>query len=523
MSTPTVRWNRYGGVAIAVLGFVISRQFVAQTISPEQSVSALLLMLPPLVVGLGLTVYGVILAVGRFSPDYVRTVTTWCGLGTVGATGLVVLTQLSGIGAGAVDPLAESQLLVANILLGGAIAGVLIGDRSAANSRKRQEIQRTANRAALVNRRLRHDVINAAAIIDGHADLLREDLGRMRSVEAITTAADRIDTTIQEVGQIATPNEDAHLREVDLGAVLSASVSDADTAASTDISVEIDEPSAGLTVMADGRLERLFGELLANAVEYGDGTVTVSVDSMPEAVTIRIEDGGSGLPDNQRRLLHAGEFPEYDDPSAGFGLQAAKLLADRYGGQIQSCGGADADESHRLTVRLPRYAASGSLTDRAGMRLPAVTRAVTAGLIAGVVMGGFYHILTGTMPVIGALYGISSLAVGWVTHLFHSVIFALLFATGCTAIDIEQYVSTVSQAATVGLAWGGVLWFVAAGFVMPAWLLLIGQPATLPALELVGFVGHSVWGITLGASYVLLGHSELIEGRIARLNTLRVD
>lgn len=35
MSTPTVRWAWYGGLAIAVLGFVITWQFVAQTISPD--------------------------------------------------------------------------------------------------------------------------------------------------------------------------------------------------------------------------------------------------------------------------------------------------------------------------------------------------------------------------------------------------------------------------------------------------------------------------------------------------------
>ena len=519
MSTPTVRWNRYGGVAIAVLGFVVSRQFVAQTITPDQPLSVLLLSLPPLVVGLGLTVYGVILAVGRFSPTYVRTVTVWCGLGTAGAAGLVVLTQLSAMGPGStVDPLADAQLLVANVLLGGAVAGVLLGDRSVANSRKRREIQRTANRAALVNRRLRHDVINAATIIDGHAGLLRETPGRTKSVEAITTAADRITTTIEEVGQIATPNENAALRTVDLGPVLSTAVDEVDST-TADTSIQLTGLDGEQTVMADDRLERLFGELLVNAVEYGSESVTVSVETTSEAVTVSIEDGGPGLPDDQRRLLEAGEFPEYDDPSAGFGLQAARLLVDRYGGQLQSRGSVDSDEPHRLTVRLPRYADSGSLVDRAGVRLPTIGRAVTAGLLAGVVMGGFYQAATGTMPVIGALYGVSSVAVGWITHLFHSVVFALVFATGCTAFDIEQYVSSLLQAAGVGLAWGGMLWFVAAGFVMPAWLVAVGKPAALPTLELVGLIGHSVWGVTLGGSYVLLGRSGWFDARFETLRT----
>jgi len=214
-STPTVRWNRYGGVAIALLGFVITRQFVTETITTESTLSFVLLSLPPLVVGLGVTVYDVILAVRRFSAEYVRTVTIWCGLGTGGVALLVALSQVSAlVSGGSVDILGSSQLLVANLLLGGAVGGILIGDHSAANKRKRREIQRTANRATLVNRLLRHDVLNAAAIVDGHASLLGAEPGRTKSIQAVESAANRITETIEEVGQIATPNEDADLSTV---------------------------------------------------------------------------------------------------------------------------------------------------------------------------------------------------------------------------------------------------------------------------------------------------------------------
>jgi len=120
------------------------------------------------------------------------------------------------------------------------------------------------------------------------------------------------------------------------------------------------------------------------------------------------------------------------------------------------------------------------------------------------------------MPVVGALYGVSHVGVGWVTHLFHSIIFGLLFAAGCRVVDIERYISSVSKVALVGLGWGVVLWFVAAGFVMPAWLVAIGEPATLPTLELGRLIAHSLWGVTLGVSYSLLGHSSVIEHLIDR-------
>ena len=515
MSTPTVRWNRYGGVAIAVLGFVITRQFVAETVQTESTAAFLLVSLPPLVVGLGMTVYGVVLAVGQFSSVYLRTVTLWCGLGTLVAAGLVAVTQLTMSYGSAVDLLASSQPLVANIVLSGAVAGIVVGDRSAANTRKRREIQRTANRAALVNRRLRHDVLNAAAIIDGHADLLAADPGRTNSVRAITTAAARITDTIEEVGQIATPNEDAELSTVQLDPQLSAAADDC-LDAYPDCSVTVESIPPELTVTADERLRLVFEELLVNAVKYsGEGPISIQVETTPQSVGISIVDGGEGLDDQQRALLEAGRFPEYDDPNAGFGLQVVRLLVDRYGGRITTTEGAD--DSHRVTVWLPRYAQSGSVVERTGLRVPTIGRAMTAGLIAGVAMGGLYQATTGTMPVIGALYGVSHIGIGWLTHLFHSVIFALVFATGCRLFDIEQYISSLPQAAAVGVGWGAVLWFVAAGFVMPTWLLAIGQPATLPTLEPIGLAAHTLWGLTLGGSYLLLGRSGRFERVVGRL------
>ncbi len=520
MSTPTIRWNRYGGVAVAVLGFVITRQFVAETVQTESTVAFMLVSLPPLVVGLTMALYGVVLVVGQFSPLYVRTVALWCGLGTLAAAGLIGVTQLTMSYGGSVDLIGESRPLVANILLGGAVAGLVVGDRSAANTRKRREIQRTANRAALVNRLLRHDVLNAAAIIDGHANLLAAEQGRTNSVQAIDRAADRITETIEEVGQIATPNEDADLSAVRLEPQLSAAVDNC-LDANPDCSVTVESVPAELTVTADDRLTLVLKELLINAVEHGGESVSVQLKTNSQAVGIAVVDDGNGLDDEQRALLETGRFPEYDDPNAGFGLQVVRLLVDRYGGRITTDGNGEGDP-HRVTIWLPRYARSGSVVKRTGLRIPIIGRALTAGLIAGVVMGGLYQATTGTMPVIGALYGVSHVGIGWLTHLFHSAIFALVLVAGCRVLDIEQYISSVSKAAMVGAGWGAILWFVAAGFVMPAWLLAIGQPATLPTLEPIGLIAHTLWGLTLGSSYVLLGRSEGFERLIDRLREFQL-
>ncbi|TQQ79259.1 HAMP domain-containing histidine kinase [Halonotius terrestris] len=517
MTDVSPRWTRIGGLVIAGLGFLITRLYVAETVIVGEPVAFGLVSLPPLVIGLGLTVYGVVLAVGRFSPLYVRTVTIWCLLGIVGLATLLVATQLGAIlREGMMATLIQSQLLIGNLLLGGAVVGVLIGDRAAANARKREEIRRTANRAAFVNRLLRHDVLNAAAIIEGHAGLLTETPDRPDSVSAIDNAAGTIKRTINEVGRIASPNEDREIKTVRLEPTLERAVGEL-RESHPDREIRVDPVPGDLTVAADDRLDIVVTELVENALMYGgDDPVRVEIESTPQSVAISVVDGGAGLPADQRELLTTGRFPEYDDPDAGFGLQAVSLLVGRYGGQITTAGGEDSDDPHRVTVQLPREPLSGSVTDTTGISFPAVARATTTGLFAGVLMGSFLQLTAGNLPVIGALYSVSHAGIGWVTHLFHSVIFALLFATGYQYTDRGASLSPPLRASLFGLGWGTVLWFVAAGFVMPVWLLALGQSAMLPMLTPLGFVAHAIWGVALGWSYVLLGRSEQFEALVRR-------
>lgn len=188
------RWVRYGGVVVAVMGFGITRIFVSEALYLESSLTYLISGLVPLVVGLGLTVYGVALAVGPFSRAYANTVAAWCVIGTVGMLLIVGISAVDVLATGVQDGVViESRQLAANVLLGGAVGGVLIGTRSATNRRQRREIRRQVNRTLLFNRLLRHEVTNAATIIEGYSNLLRgDDAPDPSQLESIRSAAARI-------------------------------------------------------------------------------------------------------------------------------------------------------------------------------------------------------------------------------------------------------------------------------------------------------------------------------------------
>jgi two-component system OmpR family sensor kinase len=492
---------RYSGALVALVGFGITRLLVVDAVRTEAALSFLLAGLVPLVVGLGLTVFGVALAVGAFSRDYARTVARWCLAGTL-AMGLVVLvTALDPFLRGMAMTRAVPRALVGNVLLGGAVGGVLIGDRSATNRRQRREIRRQANRGTLLTRLLRHEVINAVTIIGGHVDLLTDtDDTQESSVEAVGRATRRIESAVETVETLAHgPDE---LEQVDLTAAVEDEV-----AAVRDqfpgVTVALDAPER-VRCAADDRLRLVVGELLSNAAEpYDSSRVEVEVGTTSTEAAVTVRDDGHGMSAEYQELLTARAFPEYDDPSSGFGLQIVRMLVTRYDGRIHVDDGIDGAGT-AVTVALPRTDARREPTRAVEVTFPNLYRGVVAGVVAGVSMGGFYAITTDTIPVIGALYGVSDPVIGWVAHLFHSVVFALLFVAGRSYVSARRQVRGAFESVVVGMTWGVALWLVAAGVVMPLWLRAVGVASSFPELPPVGLVAHLLWGGVLGGTHVAL-------------------
>lgn len=484
------------GFALALLGFLLSRLAVAESIGVADPFPFVLSELPSLLVGLGLAVAGVVLAVGPASRAYVRTVTISAFLGTalmIAATSLTVV-GVALRGESVVD-MVVSNMLVANVVLAGAIGGAILGDRSAKNQRYRSEIQRQADRARFMNRLLRHEVLNAAQVIHGYANLTSgEEAGHSSGV--IQDAASRINETIGEIGELADERHDT-FAPVDLSAIVTETVTQFD-----DENISASVSSDGY-VLADHRLRWVVAELIENARHHGRAIgnqatpdITVNVETTGGIVTLSVKDNGPGLSSNTVRLLEDGDFPDYDDPSSGFGLQSVRLLIDAYGGEIE----VDGSGGTKILLHLPRVNSDGRPISGVRTRSDEIAISAIGGLMAGVLMGVYLQTTAGMLPVIGALYGIESELVGWITHLFHSVVFGLLFAAGLSRPRMARFKGIVGQTG-LGIGWGILLWLIAAGLVMPVWLQLTGVEAALPNLTLPGLIGHVIWGGVLGLLY----------------------
>lgn len=136
---------------------------------------------------------------------------------------------------------------------------------------------------------------------------------------------------------------------------------------------------------------------------------------------------------------------------------------------------------------------------------PSWQHGVEAGLIGGLVMGVLFSLL---MPpvienAIPALVGLSGGVAGWVVHMSISAVFGVVFVAALTQPRLAAVAESSGGVVGLGLAYGVILWVVAAGVAMPLWLSAVGfpSPPPLPNLALMGLLTHLAFGLVLGASY----------------------
>lgn len=502
----------YGGLVIAGLGFFLTRFTVTLAIY-DDPIRFYLAGVVPLMLGLGLAAFGVALAVADVEPPVVRTTTRWCLVGFVTMLGLVVLTLLgSETGMPTVETM-RSQTYLSNFLIGGSVGGTLTGLYASRARRHRGELQQQANRLAILNRLLRHEILNAVAVIRGYAGSI--DDANLDAGSVIERRALGIQQTIEEVKHLTRRAGFDDAVPTDLGRALNESI-EAISERYPDADVEATIPT-DLMVRGNDHLSRVFTQLLENAIVHGrDEAPRLTVSRTGMRVRITVHDDGPGLPENQRQLLETGDIEQFDDPSTGFGLNVVRLLVESYDGQIETT----VDErGSAVTVVLPRAAtadAAFQTSPTTGVRpaIPHLVLTLGASMVAGVVYGVASRLLGGSIAGIGVFYGAPDPVVGWITHQFHSAVFGFAFV-GLVMLAPEERRDALRTHVAIGVGWAIALWVVAAGIVAPVWLRLLGIPARLPYLQPTLLVTHLVWGVTL--ALLIAWGSTAVTPRIQRV------
>lgn len=498
LSDATIPRLDVGGLVVAAVGFGLTRYTVLETLRPDVSVVSFLVSeAPVLAAGFGLTAFGVGVAINSRGPAHSRTIAGWCLVGTAGMGAAVALTYAADWPV-VLSP-SESQL-IANALVGGAVGGTLTGVRSAAIRRHRRDVARKADRLTVLNRLLRHEVLNKLNVISGYAATGGGSSDGVTSDawSVVRRHAAAIDETIGDVGVLT---ESPEPQPVDLAANVR-EAADAVRATHPSGIVKIDT-LPDVTVRGSPHLDVLFEHLLENAIVHGDRSpptvwVRVEADDPSGTVQVHIVDDGPGMPTPQQRLVREDATPDEDDPRMGFGLAIVRLILDDVDGELAVETPVADGRGTALTVT---FARSDAPANRFGIAPGRLRCGAVAGVTAGATMGVVTQFVAGRMAVIGALYGVDNVAVGWVSHLYHSVFFALVFVAA-TATWVHDDDS--GRLTALGAGYGAFLWLVAAGVVMPLWLRALGIAAPLPNLGLPSLLNHILWGTVFGGVYALL-------------------
>ena len=492
------------GLVVAGLGFFLTRFTVTLAVrdSPVAFVFGGVL---PLVLGLGLSAFGVALVVGEFERGFVRTVTLWCLAGT-GAMFVLVLVTL--VGNGGMGPLSAggSRAYLSNFLIGGGVGGALTGVYAGRSNRQQHELEQQAARLDLVNRILRDRVLNALTVIRGRVEIAetRDGVGTADILSVIDDRSAGVQQVVENVKHITHGGSDLSLDAVPVVPCVESGVDAVrEKHPSANYDMRTDVPG-DLRVRANTMLDTLVAHLVENAVVYNDSDspmVEVAVTDAEDTVTITVSDNGPGLPERQLDLLDRGEIGTYEDRSTGFGLDLVRLLIRSYGGRTAATVTADGTT---ITLTLPRVSTDGGVVTAQsdgvlGLSPNRLALAAGSSLVAAVIMGAPMQLLSGSVPVIGALYGVQNALVGWLTHGFHSVVFGLVYAALVQAVPSHR--SDRLRYYGVALGWSLALWLVAAGLIMPLWLSLVGIEASLPNLTAATLIGHLLWGGSLAALY----------------------
>lgn len=115
------------GLVVATIGFVLTR-FTVTVAAYEDPVRFVIAGVVSLVLGLGLSAFGVALSVGQFERTFVDTVAKWCVASAVAMTVLVVLTLVGNGTSLAMEPV-RSRTYLSNFLIGGSVGGTLTATR----------------------------------------------------------------------------------------------------------------------------------------------------------------------------------------------------------------------------------------------------------------------------------------------------------------------------------------------------------------------------------------------------------
>ncbi|SHH61406.1 sensor histidine kinase [Halobaculum gomorrense] len=287
--------------------------------------------------------------------DHLLRVAGWNTLGVVVTTAVLALVAAYQATTGG---RVTAPLLSGGVVVGvSAFAHVLIGFTDVRRIRART-VARQRQKAAVVNRFVRHDLKHHAQLLLGYGEQL---VGSGDGDDAVDAAV--VGRRVADIGsELAETNDriaviddlldsDDDRAAVDLAALVGERRGEWESAhPGGELTVDLD---ADLRVAAGDHLGTALEELVENAFEHGGDSPSVAVEGSQtgEEVRVEIRDDGDGFPERERALINEDRTETQLDHSDGLGLWLAKWIVEHYGGRLAVESGTA--EGGRVAATLP--------------------------------------------------------------------------------------------------------------------------------------------------------------------------
>ncbi len=172
-------------------------------------------------------------------------------------------------------------------------------------------------------------------IRDAPNDSQREE--RLRALELASQELDELVGELLRYVRLESGQPALELVEVDLAAALSAQIEkQALMRPAIEFRLEGELRDGRIVARADGpSLERVFGNLLANAGRFAQSQVVMTATSSPEGLVVDVDDDGPGIPAADRGRVFD-PFVRLDESSrgAGLGLALVRRILTHHGGRV---------------------------------------------------------------------------------------------------------------------------------------------------------------------------------------------
>lgn len=211
----------------------------------------------------------------------------------------------------------------------GAVVSIVSVARDITERKKAEEaLEEHRSHLELINKILRHDLINNLSVIKGSLGLYqqsRDEENLASATQYITKSVNLIRRMRELEGFITTHKE---LRIIDVKEVI-----DAISPNYPICRIEVD---GGGSVIADESLDSVLDNILGNAVHHGSADVIqISIAGERNGhCEVRIADNGTGITDDIKDKIFDEGFSSGEKGNSGLGLHIVKKAMQSYGGSV---------------------------------------------------------------------------------------------------------------------------------------------------------------------------------------------